>query len=67
MKYKSIHSDTQKSLNNLALFVHGFHPLSQEIARFARNQILGPGWSYFPFRLDRSLEMNWFTCRHRGR
>ena len=31
MKYKSIHSDTQKSLDNLALFVHGFPPLVDKL------------------------------------
>ena len=31
MKYKSIHSDTQKSLDNLAVFVHGFPPLVDKL------------------------------------
>ena len=31
MKYKLIHSDTQKSLDNLALFVHGFPPLVDKL------------------------------------
>ena len=31
MKYKWIHLDTQKSAEDLYLFVHGFHPLAEKL------------------------------------